>query len=137
MSLFTSAMENYRRPDCRRIKDNCLQISLWVGSTVLTPPFTRNSAGEARTPRNTATALKIPKISSVNEQRCFFVLWVETKEQPTNKSNKSTYSRHLQNFNRLISILPPPSRSTKISYCILPFTIIPFIFSTPYSYDFI
>ena len=33
--------------------------------------FTRNSAGEARTLRNTSTDLKIPKKSSVNEQRCF------------------------------------------------------------------
>ena len=32
-------VENHRRTDCRRIKDNFLQASLWVGSTVLMPSF--------------------------------------------------------------------------------------------------
>ena len=48
--------------------------------------FVRNSAGEACPLRNTLTDLKIPTKSSVKGQKCFFVLWGKTMEQPTNRS---------------------------------------------------
>ena len=65
-----------------------LSIILFKSLSML---FTRNSAGEARTLRNTSTGLKIPKTSSVNGQRCFLYrgvkLWnslsTEAERAPT------------------------------------------------------
>ena len=41
------------------------------------------------------------------DTKMFFVSWGKAMEQPINRSEKSTYSPHVQNFSKLICILPP------------------------------
>ena len=62
--------------------------------------------------------------------KMLFVSWGKTMEQPINRSKKSTYSRHLLNFNKLICILPPsvPLRYFTIFYHLL----FAFYFSTTF-----
>ena len=121
-------MENNRRNDCRRIKDNCLQVFLWVGSTVLMPPFVRNSAVEARPLRNTFNDLKVTKTISVNGPKCFsnrrVKLWnnlpTEAKEHLLSAPSK------FQQVNlHFVSLL-----SSKIFYCICDLLLCLFFFQS-------